>query len=652
MHINFPNKIKIFITAVIAVLCIVMPGFSAAADNSKSANGQSTILIIASYNPDTQRMSEFISEFQHALIKDNVPYNIIVEDMGCRGISEAPLWRRNIREILKKYENADLKAVVLLGQEAWASFISEHYIPRKDIPFFVCFASSNGILLPADPDFNETDWKPEMVDMVQLAKDMGVSGGYLNQYDIDKNIELVQHLYPNTNNIAFITDNSYGGISLKALFEKESEKYKDINFIYIDTREANDDISELIAELPQNTVILLGTWRVGNDGQYLIYNSLDKMIDKNNDIPIFSVSGAGIGNIAIGGYIPRYGNGGAEIAEQIVNYYKGKNVISFKLTSGEYLFDSNKLKAFGIDQYKLPTKSVVIDNLQEELRKYKQYITIFIVAFIGLALLFLIIYYMYYRNKKLQAVLIKREGELIIAKEKAEESDRLKSAFLANMSHEIRTPLNAIIGFSSLLGSAELPQDERAQYSEVISKNSDLLLTLINDILDISRLETDKVNFTYTNEDVCGICQQVMATITSHNKKKDVEYIFKSSQPSYIMATDAKRLSQVLINLLTNANKFTERGSIILEADIREDDKLVRFSVSDTGCGIPTELQAKIFNRFEKLNEFKQGTGLGLSICQHIAVKFGGKIWVDPGYTGGARFIFEIPIVDKIGEDI
>ena len=595
-------------------------------------------------------MSEFISEFQRSIVRNNVPYNIIVEDMGCRGISEAPLWRRSLREILKKYENADLKAVVLLGQEAWASFISEKYVPKKDTPFFVCFASANGVILPSDPDFNETDWQPESVDMVELAKSMGVSGGYLNRYNIDKNVELIQHLYPNTNNIAFITDNSYGGISLKALFEKESKKYEDINFIYLDTREANDDISELIGELPQNTVILLGTWRVGNDGQYLIYNSLDKMIDHNSDIPIFSVSGAGIGNIAIGGYIPRYGNGGSEIAEQIIDYYKGKNNISFKLTSGEYLFDSNKLKAFGIDQYKLPKDSTVIDNVQEELRKYKQYITIFIIAFIGLALLFLIIYYMYYRNKKLQTVLIKREKELIIAKEKAEESDKLKSAFLANMSHEIRTPLNAIIGFSSLLGSTDLSAEDRAQFSEVISKNSDLLLTLINDILDISRLETDKVNFTYNIEDICGICQQVMATITSHNKKKDVEYVFKSSQPSFNMATDGKRLSQVLINLMTNANKFTEKGSITLEADIQKENGSVVFSVSDTGCGIPKELQAKIFNRFEKLNEFKQGTGLGLSICQHIAIKFGGKIWVDPEYTSGARFVFEVPIVNKIGE--
>ena len=235
------------------------------------------------------------------------------------------------------------------------------------------------------------------------------------------------------------------------------------------------------------------------------------------------------------------------------------------------------------------------------------------------------------------------EKELIKAKDKAEESDRLKSAFLANMSHEIRTPLNAIVGFSSLLCDDTTSPQEREEFRSLVTKNSELMLTLISDILDISRLETGKITFNYRTEDIGVICQQVIQT-TAHGRKDGVVCIFRPSAESYMLYTDAQRLTQVLINLMTNANKFTDKGSITLAYDVQEENNLVLFSVTDTGCGIPIENQGKVFNRFEKLNEFKQGTGLGLAICKQIALVFGGDIWVDPEYTGGSRFVFAHPV--------
>ena len=233
--------------------------------------------------------------------------------------------------------------------------------------------------------------------------------------------------------------------------------------------------------------------------------------------------------------------------------------------------------------------------------------------------------------------------ELIEAKARAEESDRMKSVFLATMSHEIRTPLNAIVGFSSLLTSAEISPEEREEYSAIISTNSELMLTLINDILDISRLETGKIHFAYEDIDIPSLCQQVIMT-TTHNRREGVECVFESSYETYTLRTDVQRLSQVLINLLTNANKFTEQGRITLSFEVLEKEGMVRFAVADTGCGIPPEKQAKVFDRFEKLDEFKQGTGLGLAICRQIVMKVGGKIWVDGTYTSGSRFVFTHPI--------
>ena len=362
-------------------------------------------------------------------------------------------------------------------------------------------------------------------------------------------------------------------------------------------------------------------------------------------LPVFSVSGSGIGSGAIGGYIPKYENGASEIAGQIADFYKKKpRVVHFDPTENEYRFDLQKLKEFGIAEYKLPSGSIVVDTVEARLQKYESYILILIIIFIVLSLFIAFLYYLYYRNKKLKISLENRGRELIAAKEKAEESDMLKSAFLANMSHEIRTPLNAIVGFSALLGDESISEEDRNVYMGIVNQNSDLLLTLIGDILDISRLETGKISFTLHPENIVAICQQVIST-TAHGRKKGVECVFNPPVESFILKTDSQRLSQVLINLLTNASKFTEKGTIALAFEIQKEQRRILFSVSDTGCGIPRERQERVFNRFEKLNEFKQGTGLGLAICKQIVLRFGGNIWIDPEYTKGARFVFSHPIV-------
>ena len=234
------------------------------------------------------------------------------------------------------------------------------------------------------------------------------------------------------------------------------------------------------------------------------------------------------------------------------------------------------------------------------------------------------------------------ELELIQAKEKAEESDRLKSAFLANMSHEIRTPLNALSGFSSLLTEENLDNETRRQCNEVILQNSELLLKLINDVIDLSSLEFGKIQFCINKYNVVNICRNVIDTV-SKIKQTQAAICFITELESMDIETDDARLQQVLINLLINATKFTSQGSIILELRKQSEQELL-FSVTDTGCGIPKEKQAAIFRRFEKLNENAQGSGLGLSICQLIIEHIGGKIWIDSDYTGGSRFFFTHPI--------
>ncbi len=236
--------------------------------------------------------------------------------------------------------------------------------------------------------------------------------------------------------------------------------------------------------------------------------------------------------------------------------------------------------------------------------------------------------------------------ELLAAKEKAEEANRLKSAFLANMSHEIRTPLNAIVGFSSVLVSDDSSPAEKAQYCDIIQKNSDLLLHLINDILDISRMESGKIKFVWEECDVVELCQTALST-AEYGRKTSALFLFETPVASLVIKTDAQRLKQVLINLLSNAAKFTPSGSIKLAIAIDKQHQQLELSVSDTGCGIPSDKSDRVFERFEKLNEYSQGTGLGLAISRLIVENLGGKIWVDKDYTEGARFVFTHPLTKK-----
>lgn len=233
------------------------------------------------------------------------------------------------------------------------------------------------------------------------------------------------------------------------------------------------------------------------------------------------------------------------------------------------------------------------------------------------------------------------EKSLIEAKNKAEVSDRLKSAFLANMSHEIRTPLNAIVGFSNLLAETD-DIAERREYMQVVEENNDLLLKLISDILDLSKIEAGTLEFVHTDFELNKLMREkenVMRLKTDQN----VELVFEQRYETCHVRTDRNRLSQLMINLLTNAAKFTHRGSIRFGYELRAGQ--LYFWVADTGCGIPAERKDAVFERFVKLNSFKQGTGLGLSICRTIVEHLGGNIGVESEEGKGSTFWFTLPYV-------
>lgn len=239
----------------------------------------------------------------------------------------------------------------------------------------------------------------------------------------------------------------------------------------------------------------------------------------------------------------------------------------------------------------------------------------------------------------------KTEEELRIAKDKAENLDRLKSAFLANMSHEIRTPLNAIVGFASMLVEQD-DKEERQESVAIMQENTELLLQLISDILDLSKIEAGTLDFNMGYLNVRDFCEDILR---GYDIKEDkaVPVLLAPDLPDYRIYTDKKRLMQVITNFINNALKFTSKGQILLEYHFKEGTNEIEFSVTDTGIGIAPNAVGQVFDRFVKLNTFSKGTGLGLSICRSIVEHLGGTIGVESEVGVGSRFWFTHPCAES-----
>lgn len=634
------------------VLCCLLSIFHIGMASADIRNER--ILIITSYNPDTERTNANLSEFfrKYKTLAGSTT-NVCVETMNSKNLSEAPLWKDRMEGLLKKYTNDPPSLIILIGQEAWVSYLAQTSKLAHKTPSMAAMVSTNTIELPSDIK-NFRTWMPESKEYTDF-KDFNIVGGIFYKYHVDRNIELIKDFYPNTRNIAFLSDFTLGGLTIQAWVRKEMTKYRDLNLQLIDGRRYTlFGACKQLKEIKEGTVLLIGTWRIDCSENYVLANTTSVLRDANPNLPAFSIASVGMGSWAIGGYTPEFGLVGEDLADIAYDYLKAKmpNSELFKIRRSGYTFDKSKLAKFELSENLVPANSIIINQTENFYSKNRKMILWVLSSVLVLIFgLFIAIYYIAH-IRRLKNALEKKSKELAIAKDKAEEANRLKTAFIANMSHEIRTPLNAIVGFSELQCMDDYSNEDKKEFEKIIKENSTLLLNLINDILDISRIESGRVTIDYRPCDVVKLCHSCLISVKQARPLEHVEYQEHYPVDSLFIQTDAVKFKQVIINLLTNASKFTKEGHIRLSFSVDEGKRLITLAISDTGIGVPKEKAEAVFERFVKLNQYVQGTGLGLSLCRIIVERLGGKIWLDTSYTEGARFMFCIPLTKVQKEDL
>lgn len=610
------------------------------------------VVIVSSYNTAVRHVNENLAEFFEEYTRSGLPNPITVEDINAHNLPDCLGWRVRLRRVLRKYyEKGNRPAcIVLLGLESSSVFFSFDDPELKRTPVVVGMRGSALVKIPAQERLDIVAWDPESYDLTKDFNDYNIVGGQLYYYDVKRNLDLIKRFYPKCNTLTFMTDNTLRGVTMHALFKKYVQNDRRFEVNYIDGRKMSIiDADEAISDMPASQALLIGTWTADNSNSYVVRNSTYTFGQTNPKLPTFTLTNVAMGHWPVAGYTPRYQVLGRELADDVIAFLKTGKKKPIKLVDNHYVFDLQRVNMLRLSLDGFNFKYDVVNEPLSVFEEYRDTIIFVTVLIIVLISALCITIHLLRRSRRLSAKLVKQGKELLVAKYNAEEANQAKSRFIANISHEIRTPLNAVLGFSQLFANdqIELSAEERKQYAELIMTNGNMLLKLVDDVLEVSKIEAGKLKFNIGEHDVVALVNTAAKIAETNNKSADVEIRVATSISHLTIETDRERLLQVLANLTTNAKKCTEHGTITIALEKQPNDDMISISVSDTGCGIPKDKAEEVFERFRKLDSFRQGTGLGLSICRAFVEELGGKIWVDTTYTEGARFVFTHPIRQK-----
>ncbi|MEG1672300.1 MAG: HAMP domain-containing sensor histidine kinase [Alistipes sp.] len=616
------------------------------------------ILIIDSYGVDYQWSNSIIDGLNFKL-KDTYPgIELNVEYLSSELFADTDSWKMKMNTILNTYQNTPPAVIIFISDEAWMTYNSVNTSCFCDIPLLLCAVKPHTITIDK---YNERLKELQITDFDSTIEQMKKynATGVLREMNVTGYIDLMQQMLPKMDRMTLITDNRFYGIYTRLMFEEAVQKnYTNYPVEYLDARFlCTDSLFKRLPKISHTSGVLLTSWLTGEHGFEYSKDYTYKEMSNTLQTPIFVTNNIGLEKgCFLGGYFNRAEFWGEQICTMLLAIIEGESprqIAPVVAKDEQCYIDWNVLHKFNLSPNSLPEQVEIQNKPESMFEKYKAQVLFFVTLFIILIAVYIYTLRSHLHLRKaqkqtLQAIedattaniqLEKTSQNLIVALNKAEESDRLKSAFLANMSHEIRTPLNAIVGFSQLIASAE-DEKEQAELATIIQKNSDLLLQLISDILDISKIESGMLHMTYEPINVDAVCQHVVSML--HFKcNPEVTLRFSPAPQSLTIYTDEKRLMQILVNLINNATKFTTKG-YIETGYFSYNEELVEFYVKDSGIGIPTDQLPTIFNRFIKLNSCVEGTGLGLAISKTIVEMLGGEIGVESTLGEGTRFWFRI----------
>lgn len=610
------NRVSFFISSVLFVIIVLFTNIVYAEKNEKE---KLEVLFISSYSLNFISFEDQVQGIREGL---NNNANIKIEYMNSSNIDLEENELRFYDLVKMNLENYNNYDAIIVGDDEALEFTLKY---REDI-----FKGMPIVFLGI-----------QRTDLIRKAFEFEGISGVRELESVEENIDLIKKLHSNIENIIFLNDCG------ENFYPDLVEKNPQFNFGELITNELSiDEFRKVISELEENTAIISFYPNHFKDREWLNTQDINKMIGElNPNIPVYSILNYSIGTGSIGGKVIKHFEQGRLAGQIVLQLLEGKDeeevYIGYDLAN-KHVFDYNVLKNFNIRISSLPDNSEIINNPLNIIKEYKSVFIITCIMFLTLLLLVVaLIKHIQYKNKF--------EKEIIKAKDKAEEINRLKSYFISNISHELKTPINVILCAAQLLESKKVDNyniNNKNNTIDIIKDNSYRLIRLINNIIDVEKGEVEELTLNLKKDNLVSLIEDIVTSVIPYAKRKELNLIFDTEEEEIIMDMDIEKIERIILNLLSNAIKFSnENGNIYIRIMLNNDD--VDIVVEDEGIGISKDDIPYIFDKFIQVdntfNRKNEGSGIGLAIVKSFIEIHNGKIMVESQVGKGTKFIVKLP---------
>lgn len=610
------NRVSFFISSVLFVIIVLFTNIVYAEKNEKE---KLEVLFISSYSLNFISFEDQVQGIREGL---NNNANIKIEYMNSSNINLEENELRFYDLVKMNLENYNNYDAIIVGDDEALEFTLKY---REDI-----FKGIPIVFLGI-----------QRTDLIRKAFEFEGISGVRELESVEENIDLIKKLHSNIENIIFLNDCG------ENFYPDLVEKNPQFNFGELLTNELSiDEFRKVISELEENTAIISLYPDHFKDREWLNTQDINKMIaELNPNIPVYSILNYSIGTGSIGGKVIKHFEQGRLAGQIVLQLLEGKDeeevYIGYDLAN-KHVFDYNVLKNFNIRISSLPDNSEIINNPLNIIKEYKSVFIITCIMFLTLLLLVIaLIKHIQYKNKF--------EKEIIKAKDKAEEINRLKAYFISNISHELKTPINVILCAAQLLESKRVDNyniNNENNTIDIIKDNSYRLIRLINNIIDVEKGEVDELTLNLKKDNLVSLIEDIVTSVIPYAKRKELNLIFDTEEEEIIMDMDIEKIERIILNLLSNAIKFSnENGNIYIRIMLNNDD--VDIVVEDEGIGISKDDIPYIFDKFIQVdntfNRKNEGSGIGLAIVKSFIEIHNGKIMVESQVGKGTKFIVKLP---------